>query len=460
MVVGFLDAFIGHSTEHHVGCEDCVDHSWHAPRQLTLRQRQVTAFLDNPDSLSKGPKESSEDTIARLQGQLKKVREDIRVEAAGKGKPSTNPAYVADSKKLDEQPSAASKDAPQHGEVAPSESLKQNSQSIKLDAKPESPQVASDDGPDAPVSDAAKAAGVSNVPPTPGRRASIDKQKPRSVGQCTSADGRYTVKVTPDGVRRLYDTSVPGMILTRIQCDGDAPKGDYDNCNSVSWPCPNMRRPFPGYIEEITDKIKPLCQVPGWHALFVGLGGGYMQTNFAKLCAADARLDTIENAPGVVPVAKNTFGFNPRDPKQHLEFGDVLPAMKDHASAGDKYDFIFTDYKSASSKAFLNSAHDLLKPSGRLAFSKTGEEYKEDWLDALKDYFTPAKVTKTAEGNFTLMATPKVLSNAVQPVPQATQESAAPSVQDILPKTQEKNPTPAVQEVEAKEAVLKAQEIQ
>jgi len=151
----------------------------------------------------------------------------------------------------------------------------------------------------------------------------------------------------------------------------------------------------------------------GWHALFLGLGGGYMQTNLASQCAADARIDTLENSPGVVPVAKNMFGFSSNDPKQHLEFGDGVELMKHHASAGDKYDFIFTDHSSASSKEFMASAQHLLQPGGRLAFSKMGE-YKDEWLTSLKDFFSSATPTRTREGNYTLVVTPKVVGSAAE----------------------------------------------
>jgi len=282
------------------------------------------------------------------------------------------------------------------------------------------------------------------------------------IGECHTADGRYAVKVTPDGVRRLYDTSGPhGSILTRIQCDGNAPRGQQGDCEKLSWPCENIHRPFKGYAEDIAEKVKPFCQVPGWHALFLGLGGGYMQTNLGKLCAADARIDTIENSPGVVPVARNMFGFNSSDPKQHLEFGDGLQGMKHHVGAGDKYDFIFTDHASESSREFMENAHHLLKPGGKLAFSKIGA-YKDEWLGSLKDFFSDVEPTRTAEGNYTLMTTARALPKSGLPPLGAEDAShlvVKPKAPTAVPEAgvADAKPSAKTQEVAAKVEAPKAE---
>jgi len=198
------------------------------------------------------------------------------------------------------------------------------------------------------------------------------------------------------------------VIQTRIQCDGEVPKGKGQDCGRVHWPCKNIRTPFRGYIREVTDAVTPFCKAPGWHALIIGLGGGFMQTTLEQQCGHDVRIDTIESSPSVVPVAKNALGFDAQSAHQHIQFGNGLQGAKDHLNAGDKYDFIFTDETSENSREFLETAQQLLKPTGRFSISKVGSQatFSKDWLDKFHDYFAPAEVLQGKEGNHIIVTTP------------------------------------------------------
>lgn len=275
-----------------------------------------------------------------------------------------------------------------------------------LDAEPKQEAPAREPEPSAPAAEPKQ-----EEPPLSKPGGAVTASPSRVGGdtaECASADGRYKVVITPDGVRRLYDIHQPGVIQSRIQCDGDPPKGKGLDCGQVHWPCLNIHTPFRGYLEDITEQIQPLCKVPGWKALIIGLGGGFLQTNLERHCAHDSHIDTIETNPSVVPVAKNAMGFNAQSIHQHVQFGDGLQGAKDHLNAGDKYDFIFTDEASENSAEFLETAQQLLKPTGRFAISKLGNQatFSNNWLHTFSEYFAPAQVWDAKEGNHIMVTTP------------------------------------------------------
>jgi SAM-dependent methyltransferase len=222
---------------------------------------------------------------------------------------------------------------------------------------------------------------------------------PRAAAQCSNGSSRRTlssflscigvggdanirVRLNEKNVRALEFLDRPGYIISKIPCVGPAPvaplaDSPHQKCNLKElhgdWKCKRAdfkkSESLSEYAVQVLDQLHEICRQKPLRGLFLGLGGGVMQTYLQQECPNAPDLTTIDNSSDVVKAAQDFFGFR-ADEHNKVVIGDAYEGLQRLSKKGAQFDFVVIDtLPNKASKRAFNDAFEVLKPGGKMLFN-------------------------------------------------------------------------------------------
>eukprot|EP00746_Dinoflagellata_sp_MGD_P005340 gnl/MRDRNA2_/MRDRNA2_110348_c0_seq1.p1 gnl/MRDRNA2_/MRDRNA2_110348_c0~~gnl/MRDRNA2_/MRDRNA2_110348_c0_seq1.p1 ORF type:complete len:473 (+),score=90.75 gnl/MRDRNA2_/MRDRNA2_110348_c0_seq1:176-1594(+) len=219
-----------------------------------------------------------------------------------------------------------------------------------------------------------------------------------------------TVVVRPDNTRVMQLESLPKYWQSEVKCAGAAPTKSSKEISSCQLSDPAFRCISPDfqddglgrfwYVKHMSNMILDQCKGRPVSTLFLGLGGGTMQTYLHHQCP-QLETVTVESNPNVVDAARHYFGFGSGGSPVLIQ-QDAHTALHDLAGRPKKFDFIIVDIDDTPlSSQDIMDAHTLLKPGGRLLQNWNNDHFSrtEEQLANLKSTFHDVTTTRNNQNS-------------------------------------------------------------
>lgn len=175
------------------------------------------------------------------------------------------------------------------------------------------------------------------------------------------ADRDIQVVIGNDNMRVMRFMSQPGYSISKLRCmdpptpeipgtKGPEPESGFPRCSDeavrAAWRCKKADFSDPGmyfsYWSEVLQGLRARCNTGPIKGLFLGLGGGTMQSYLQEKCLHVPDLTTVETNNDVLKVAEDFFAFRPTVTNR-VVIGDGFRELAEFVRDGKRYDFVVID---------------------------------------------------------------------------------------------------------------------